>query len=184
MATVKQHVNKLVISTSDGKVLGKIKDLYLDPTMARVAAVYLGGRGLLRRRKLMIRKDDVSMCGVDAWLVASSDVVVSPGQVVESRDFVPARELHGRQILSEGGTQIATVDDVILDGDCNVKGFTVVKVPASGPVAQRKAIALEAITSLGSRTSPMTTILAQAESTEIGIRRDTGDTSTPEAIAR
>jgi len=87
---------------------------------------------------------------------------------VGSRDFVPAKQLHGRQILSEGGTEIATVDDVILDGQCNVKGFSLAKMPASGPLAQRKAIALGAFTSLGSKTSPMITTLAQAESTEIG----------------
>ena len=69
--------------------------------------------------------------------------------------------------MSEGGTEIATVDSIILDDQCNVKGFTLAKVPASGPLAQRKAIALGAITSLGSKTSPMTTTLAQAESTEI-----------------
>jgi sporulation protein YlmC with PRC-barrel domain len=168
MATVREHVNKPVITTSDGKKLGKIKDLYLDPKLTKVVAVYLGGSGVLRRKKLMIEQDKVQTCGVDAWLVARANVVVGPGDIVGSRDFVPARQLHGRQVLSEGGTEIATVDDVILDGECNVKGFTLAKIPASGPLAQRKAIALGAITSLGSKTSPMITTLAQAESTEIG----------------
>jgi uncharacterized protein YrrD len=168
MATVREHVNKPVISTSDGRKLGKIKDLYLDPKLTRVTAVYLGGSGVLRRRKLMIEQANVQTCGVDAWLVAGPDVVVGPGDIVGSRDFVPAKQLHGRQVLSEGGTEIATVDDAILDGECNVKGFTLAKNPASGPLAERKAIALEALTSLGSKTSPMVTTLAQAESTEIG----------------
>ncbi len=168
MPTVKEHVNKPVISTSDGKKLGKIKDLLLDPKLTKVTAVYLGGSGVLRRKKLMIERDKVQTCGMDAWLVARADVVVGPGDIVGSRDFVPAKQLHGRQILSEGGTEIATVDDVILDGQCNVKGFSLAKMPASGPLAQRKAIALGAFTSLGSKTSPMITTLAQAESTEIG----------------
>jgi sporulation protein YlmC with PRC-barrel domain len=168
MATVREHVNKPVITTSDGKKLGKIKDLYLDPKLTKVVAVYLGGSGVLRRKKLMIEQDKVQTCGMDAWLVARANVVVGPGDIVGSRDFVPARQLHGRQVLSEGGTEIATVDDVILDGECNVKGFTLARIPASGPLAQRKAIALGAITSLGSKTSPMITTLAQAESTEIG----------------
>ncbi|MBN2100225.1 MAG: PRC-barrel domain-containing protein [Dehalococcoidia bacterium] len=167
MATVKEYTNKPVISTSDGRKLGKIKDLYLDPRLTKVTAVYLGGSGVLRRRKLMIERDRVQTCGVDAWLVARADVVVGPGDIAGSRDFVPARQLHGRQIVSEGGTEIATVDDVVLDGECRVKGFTLGKIPASGPLAERKAIALEALTSLGSKTSPMVTTLAQAESTEI-----------------
>lgn len=167
MPTVREHLNKPVISTLGGKKLGKIKDLYLDPKMTTVTAVSLGGSGILRRKKLMIDRAKVQTCGMDAWLVASADVVVGPRDIVGSQEFVPASELRGRQIVSEGGTEIATVDSVILDGECNVKGFTLDKVSASGPLAERKAIALGAITNLGSKTSPMVTILEKAESTEI-----------------
>lgn len=169
MPTVREHVNKQVISTSDGKKLGKIKDLYLDPKLTKVVAVYLGGTGIVARKKLMIKRDKVKMCGADAWLVASSDVVVEAGHIVGSRDFVPARRLRGRQIVSEGGTEIAKVEDVILDNECSVKGFSLANYPSSGPLAQRKAIALGAFTSLGSKNSPMVTTLAQAESMEIGV---------------
>jgi uncharacterized protein YrrD len=174
MPTVREHVNKPVISASDGKKLGKIKDLYLDSKVTKVIAVYLGGSGVLRRKKLMIKQDKVQTCGMDAWLVATADVVMDLGHIVGSRDLVPARQLRGRKIVSEGGTEIATVEDVILDGECNVKGFTLANYPASGPLAQRKAIALGAISSLGSKTSPMTTTLTNAESMEIGISVETG----------
>ena len=59
------------------------------------------------------------------------------------------------------------MQDVILDGQCNVRGFSLAKMPASGPLTERKAIALGAITSVGSKTSPMITNLAQAESMDI-----------------
>jgi len=167
MPTVKDHLKKPVISTSGGKKLGKIKDLYFDPRITRVTAVSLGASGILRRKKLMIDRAKVQTCGEDAWLVSRADVVVGPKNIVGSQEFVLASELRGRKIMSEGGTEIATVDSIILDGQCNVKGFTLDNVPASGPLAQRKAIALGAITSLGSKTSPMTTTLAQAESMEI-----------------
>lgn len=168
MPTVKEHLKKPVISTLGGKKLGKIKDLYLDPKITRVTAVYLGRSGVIRRKKLMIERSKVQTCGLDAWLVGRADVVAWPEQIVGSQNFVPAKELHGRQILSEGGTEIATVDDIILDGDCNVKGFTLSKISASGPLSQRKAIALGAITSLGSKERAMTTTLSLAESMDIG----------------
>jgi sporulation protein YlmC with PRC-barrel domain len=174
MPTVREHVNKPVISTSDGKKLGKIKDLYLDPKLTRVTAVCLGGSGVLKRKNLMIKRDKVRTCGIDAWLVETADVVVDSGHIVGSRDFVPARQLRGRQIASEGGTEIAKVEDVILDNECNVKGFTLANYPASGPLAQRKAIALGALTSLGSKKNPMATTLARAESMEIGVSVGTG----------
>jgi uncharacterized protein YrrD len=180
MPTVKEHLNKPVISTTNGEKLGKIKDLYLDPRLTKVVAVYLGKKGVVRRKKRMIERDKVQTFGVDAWLVERGDVVVDWGQIVGSRDLVPSRQVHGRQIVSEGGTEIATVEDVVLDGHCNVRGFSLAKMPASGPIAQRKAIALEAITSVGSKTSPMTTILTKAESTEIGVPLEPAAASIPE----
>jgi uncharacterized protein YrrD len=174
MPTVKEHLNKPVISMTDGKKLGKIKDLYLDPKVTTVTAVSLGASGTLRHKQLMIDRAKVQTCGMDAWLVSGADVVVGPEHVVGSREFVRASELRGRQIRSEGGTEIATVDDIILDSQCNVKGFTLSKIQASGPLAQRKAIALGAFTSLGSKKNPMVTTLARAESMEIGVSVGTG----------
>ena len=174
MANAKEHLNKPVISTTNGEKLGKIKDLYLDPKLTKVVAVYLGKKGVVKRKKRMIERDKVKTFGVDAWLVERGDVVIDSGQIVGSRDLVPSRQVRGRQIVSEGGTEIATVEDVILDGQCDVRGFTLAKVPPSGPITTRRAIALEAFTSVGSKTSPMTTTLSKAESTEIGVPVNTG----------
>lgn len=178
MPTVKEQFNKPVISTSDGRRLGKIRDVLFDAGLTRVVAISLGASGILSRKKLLIEKDRVQLCGVDAWLVPSGDVVVGPEQIAGSQEFVPARSLRGRRIVSEGGTELATVDGVIVDGECSVKGFTLAKVAASGPLAQRKAIALGAITSLGGRKQPMSTTLAQAESMEIRAQ-DQGPAQTP-----
>ncbi len=167
MPTVKEQISKQVISISEGRRLGKIKDVLFDAKLNKVVAVSLGSSGLLSRKPLLIEKDKVQVCGVDVWLVPSGDVIVGPEQIVGSEEFLSASALRGRQIMSEGGTEIATVDSVIVDSDCNVKGFTLSKVAASGPLSQRKAIALGAITSLGGKKQPMTTILAQAESMEI-----------------
>jgi uncharacterized protein YrrD len=174
MPTVREHVNKPVISTTNGEKLGKIRDLYLDPKLTMVVAVYLGRKGVVRRKKQMIEQDKVQTCGTDAWLVVRGDVVVDSGQIVGSRNLVPAKQLHGRQIVSEGGTDIAKVEDVILDNQCTVRGFTLANYPASGPLAQRKAIALGAFTSFGSKKSPMVTTLSKAESMEIGVPVETG----------
>ena len=77
------------------------------------------------------------------------------------------KDLEGRHIMSEGGTEIATVDSVIIDDGFNVIGFTLDKMPESGPLASRKAIAREAISSIGSKDSPMVTTLTDAESMEL-----------------
>lgn len=171
MPTAKEHLNKQVTATSDGKNLGKIKEIYFDSKVTSITAVSLcSSSWLIRaflcflRRKRMIDRAKVQKLGVDTWLVERSDVVISPKKIVGYRGFVPASELQGRKITSEGGTEIATVDSVILDDDGKVKGFTLDKMPASGLLASRRAIAREAIISLGSKNNPMTTTLEEAES--------------------
>jgi hypothetical protein len=49
-----------------------------------------------------------------------------------------------------------------------VLGFTLGKVYAQGPLAERKTIAREAVTDLGGKKEPMTIVLAQAEALAIG----------------
>lgn len=167
MQTVKQHLNKEVIAIPNGKKIGKIKEIYFDPDVTKVFAVSLGSSGVFKRKDLMIDGQNVQTCGIDAWLVSGSEIVVERDQILGYTEFIPASELTNRKIVSEGGTKIATVDSIILDERCNVKGFTLNNVPVSGPLAQRRDIAREAVSSLGSETSPMTTVLELAESTLI-----------------
>jgi uncharacterized protein YrrD len=47
MPNAKDHQNKLLISLTDGKKLGEIKDLYLDGEVNKVVAAFLGTEGLL-----------------------------------------------------------------------------------------------------------------------------------------
>jgi hypothetical protein len=48
-----------------------------------------------------------------------------------------------------------------------VLGFTLGKVYAQGPLAEKKYIVREAISDLGNKDKPMTVILAQAEALTI-----------------
>ncbi len=95
MRTVRDHINKPVVTTSDGRKLGKIRDLFFDAKLTRGAAVYLGTSDVLGRKKLMIDRDKVRTVGTDAWLVDSADVVVAPGQIVGARYFAGQGGGHG-----------------------------------------------------------------------------------------
>lgn len=168
MFTGKDAINKLVISITDGKKLGEIKDLYLDQELRQVAAVYLGKEGLVNRKTLAFPRGAVHVLGEDAWLVSGPDIVVQEEDIPESGTFTLVGELRGREIQSEGGTKVGVVEDVVLDEQCGVLGFTLGKVFMQGPLAERKTIAREALTSLGSKVKPMTTVLEKAESMEMG----------------
>ena len=82
-------------------------------------------------------------------------------------EFDGRADLRGREIQTEGGTKLGVVEDVILDSEARVLGFTLGKVYAQGPLAEKKAIVRDAITDLGSKDKAMTAILAQAESLTI-----------------
>jgi len=84
--------------------------------------------------------------------------------IPESKTLTLVGELRGREIQTEGGTTIGVIEDVILDNEAHVLGFGLGKVYAQGPLAERKAIAREAITNLGNKKEPMTINLAQGES--------------------
>jgi sporulation protein YlmC with PRC-barrel domain len=164
MNTSKDHVGKALISITDGKKLGEVRDLYLDQDMRQVAAVFLGKEGLISRKTLMIPRSAVQVYGIDAWLVSGSDTVIQPEGIPDSGTFTLVSELRGRELQTEGGTKIGVIDHVILDQEARVLGFGLGKVYSQGPVAERKSIAREAFLTLGSANEPMTINLAQAES--------------------
>ena len=164
MITSKEQSNKPLISITDGKKLGEIKDLFLDQEMREVAAVFLGREGLISRKTLLIPRSAVQVYGIDVWLVSGSDTVTGPEGLSEVGTLTLIGDLRGRELQTEGGTKIGVIDHVILDNEARVLGFGLGKVYAQGPLAERKMLAREAIMDLGDAKKPMTVNLAQAES--------------------
>lgn len=167
MITSKQLSSKPVITISDGKRLGEVEDLYLDADVRRAVGIYLGTEGLIKRKELIIPREAIQVSGVDVWLVSDNEAVTSKDQVPDSAGFTLVGNLKGREIQTDGGTKLGTVEDVLLDNNLNVLGFSLGKVYAQGPIAERKTIARDAITSLGSKDEQMVADLAQAESLSI-----------------
>jgi sporulation protein YlmC with PRC-barrel domain len=164
MITSKDQTGKPIISITDGKRLGEVKDLYLDQDMRQVAAVFLGKEGLISRKTLVIAREAVRVYGIDVWLVSGPDTIVGPEAIPESGTFILVGDLRGKELQTEGGTKIGVIDHVILDNEARVLGFGLGKVYSQGPLAERKAIARDAIMILGTAKEPMTINLAQAES--------------------
>ena len=163
MITAKSHLNKSLVSITDGKIVGDIKDLYLDREMHQVAAVFLGRGGLITRKTNLLPRAAIHIFGADVWLVTGSDKVVGPEEVTDADTFVLVGDLRGRDVETEGGTKIGVVDDVVLDAEARLLGFVLGKVHVQGPLAERKTIAREAVAKLGSKDAPMQVVLAQAE---------------------
>jgi len=167
MLTGKQTQNKALISLTDGKEIGRIKDLYLDEPLKKVAAAFLGSEGIINRKSSAVARDAIQLMGIDAWLVKEPNAAVAPENIPDNATFLLLSDLRGREIVSEGGTHIGAVEDVIFDNDGDVLGFTLSKIQVKGTLAERKAIARSAFTTIGSKTAAMTVNMAQAETAEV-----------------
>ena len=163
MPMAKSHTNKSLVSITDGKIVGEIKDLYIDRDMRQVAAIHLGKEGLIKRKALMLARSAVQVFGVDVWLVTGPDTISGVDAIPDADTFVQVGDLRGREIQTEGGTKVGVVDDVILDAQAKVLGFVLGKIYVQGPLADRKTISREAVLKLGSKDAPMTVELNQAE---------------------
>lgn len=167
MATGKQAQGKPLISLTDGKQIGQVKDLYLDETLSQITGVYLGAEGLIKRKEMAVPRASIVLMGIDAWLVTDSNVIVAPEDLALHETFLLIGALRGREIHTEGGTKLGVVDDVIFDTEGQVLGFALGKVFVQGTVADRKTIARSAISTVGASTSAMTTDMAKAEGTQL-----------------
>jgi sporulation protein YlmC with PRC-barrel domain len=167
MALIKTFHNRLLISVTDGKKLGEVKDIYLDRDVTRMVAVYLGKSGIINRKMLMIELHRVQLFGIDAWFISGSDTVIARDEVAGSESYVLAGDLRGREIQTEGGTKIGSVGDVIVNEKSQVLGFTLDRLQIQGPLAESRVIARAAITSLGDRNTPMVGSLEQAEKLQV-----------------
>lgn len=160
----KDLIGKPIISITDGRQVGSVKDLYLDQSLESLTGLYLGSEGLFNRKSLLIHRDQVSVFGIDAILVKSSDVVTDSNEAAESLTKWLRREnLQDREVDTSGGTKVGTIGDVLLDDEVRIVGFSLGRIKVSGPVAENKTIPREAMLDTGSDNDALTIDLTIAE---------------------
>jgi sporulation protein YlmC with PRC-barrel domain len=167
MVTGKELQNKALISVTDGKKVGEIKDLYLDADATKVTAVFVGKEGIVRQKTWVIERSAIQVCGIDVWLVSGSDKIVNLDDVAGSQTFILGNDLRGREIHTQGGSKIGTLGDLVLDGEARVVGFTLGKTYVQGALAEKKGIVRSALLNLGSKDTPAIVDLPKAEASEL-----------------
>jgi sporulation protein YlmC with PRC-barrel domain len=168
MRSGKELMGKLVISLTDGRSLGVVKDLYLDENLQAVAGIYLGGEGFFSRRARLIAHENVVIYGIDAILVKNADVVTDNEIFTAAADWIRLEKLRGREIDTPGGTKVATVGDVLIDEEGRVLQFSLGRTYIEGPVASRGTIARDVMIDTGNKDGAMTIDLARAEKPAAG----------------
>jgi uncharacterized protein YrrD len=159
----KDLVDKPIYSVTDGRLVGKVKDLYLDSNLERIVGLYLGSEGIFNRKNMLINRDRINLFGVDAILVADSDVVLEEVQVAELETWVRRQDLAGRDVDTPGRTRVGIIGDIIVNDEGAVLGFKLTRTFVEGPISRKHAVAREVVVDIGTEDGVMTIDLAQAE---------------------
>jgi uncharacterized protein YrrD len=167
----KDIIGNLVITVSDGHAIGKVKDVYLTINLQSVAGIYLGSKGLFSgRSSFLVKSEDVVTMGEDAVLVKHDDVIHEEKEIPEIEEtWLRRDELQGRTVDSPGGTKIGKVDDVIINKEGQVLGFSLSHVYISGPIADNRSVAIHTVQDVGHEDGVMTIDLEQAEQQKLSV---------------
>lgn len=152
-----------VFEGEHGSLLGTIDDLYLTPEVDRCAAVRVRSGGLFRQRAVAIPFASLQLIGEDMWLASDARAAIPVAQYEAEVRPVRAHHLIGRQVVTEGGTPIGLLGQVVLRRDGSVDGFYLQAVHVGGPLSERRFIVRGALITIGDQENPATSSLTAAE---------------------
>lgn len=158
----KDLVNKPVYTISDGRYVGKAKDIYLDRNLYWMTGIHLGREGIIRRKDTLIPRDSVVVFGIDAILI-KDNAAVTDSRETDIEDWIRLDDIIGREVDTPGGTKLAVIGDVILDTEGKITGFGLSKVTVDGPIAENRSIGRDVIIDNGNEDGVMTIDLVKAE---------------------
>ena len=143
-------VMKRPVVTMAGEDIAQVKDIVYGGGGGAVSGFTLAGRGLFAGpMKQALPWSSVVALGPDAVMIRDADVLEPIATVLDSADDTGARgDVLGAQVLTDAGTDLGTVVDVILEitgsgGDqCDVVGYEVEASEALGTAGARVFVPL------------------------------------------
>lgn len=135
------EVTKRPVVTLDGKAVAQIKDVVYSAGGGTLGGFTLAGRGLFSGPlKQALPWASVMALGPDAVMIRSEDVLEPTATVLDqsASSGGSGGDVLGSQVLTDSGTELGTVVDVILEisdaggGQCDVVGYEVEASEALG----------------------------------------------------
>lgn len=106
-----------VIDVKDGTKLGQVEEVVVAPDDLRVLGFVVKSGGMLDRKEWIVESEDVRAIGSDAVTVDGREAAHT--SEASSERFREAREgnrrLQGRKVVSDTGTLIGTVSEILVD---------------------------------------------------------------------
>ena len=160
---------KPIISVADGRILGRVKDVYVDRDLQRLAGLYVGSEGVIRRKSLIVPSDQIVLLGVDVVLVKDADVITTNKALPETEKWRRQDDLVNTEVRTPGGTKLGTVGDIILDEQGDVSALALARVFVSGPLAQKGMIPRDVLVEILQADDTIQVDLPKLESLLAGI---------------
>jgi sporulation protein YlmC with PRC-barrel domain len=120
-----------VVEVARGSEVGPVSGLLIDTEAKRIAAIAIGGTGMLAEKKY-VRYEDIISIEHDALTIPSVDVLVHRKDI---RPHGLAESLEKRRVLTEDGRELGTVQSYSIDprsGDISSITFSVNKQVLGG----------------------------------------------------
>jgi uncharacterized protein YrrD len=139
-----------VISATDGQVIGKVEDVYIDLKNLHVAAIATSTGGILSSKVEAIPRKDIKVWGEDVILVDDPNVILDHKKIKGFDEWDSVLDhVKNKDVLNTKGEQIATLNDVVIDSDANIVGYDLSNVLMDGPVSKSKRINVNATKAFG-----------------------------------
>ena len=142
-------IGRLIVTVTHGEIVGKVKDVLIDPDRFEIAALVLPGKGF-RREPMVIPRSIVHVFGQDVILVKSNEAMPRDNTLQGVASLIAVTgQMKGRQIATERGVRVGLLNDVLVDENGKVVGYDLSKVYIEGPVRESKTIPFQATRSVG-----------------------------------
>ena len=142
-------IGRLIVTVTHGEIVGKVKDVLIDPDRFEIAALVLPTRGL-KKTVMVLPRGVIHMFGKDVVLVKSNEAMPRDNTLSSVASLIAVSgEMKGRQVATEKGVRVGLLNDVLVDEDGKVVGWDLSKVFITGPVAESKQIPFGATRSVG-----------------------------------
>jgi uncharacterized protein YrrD len=166
MLLAKKFIEKQIISLDEGRIVGAVKDFYLDETLEHIVGIYLGSEGLLSRKPKLIKQETIRLYGIDVLFVLNSGIVVEGDELndIENLEsWIRRDDVIKREVQSPTGEVVGKIEDIMFDEMGQVIGFALAKVQIKGLVAENQAIRRDVVIGVGQEKEPMVIDLVKAE---------------------